>query len=226
MQVLSSLRGHKQANINVRLGTHQLTNVQQLALLSVTITSDLSWSSHSRLIRAKISHRLGAIRRFGRCLNAKTRLLAYNAFVRPHLSYCLPVWGNTNAVAARELDNVLIRCLRTFTGSRMYSTFSRDAFNSYKICDFTTQVFINNVLTLFTQFHLPAERRVFNPVVLTSYHTRASSRNKLLLTNINRTADRYCFNSSAPAQWNTLPNIVTATTNINIFKNKLTAFYS
>ena len=50
MYVLQSLRGRKQANINVRLGTHQLTNVQQLALLGVTITSDLSWSSHSRLV--------------------------------------------------------------------------------------------------------------------------------------------------------------------------------
>ena len=200
MHVLPSLRDRKQANINVRLGTYQLTNVRQRALLGVTLTSDLSWSSHSRPVRAKISSRLGTIRRFDRCLKAKTCLLAYNAFVRLHLSYCLPVWGHTNAVAARELDNVLIRCLRTITGSRT-STFSRDVFDSYNICDFSTQVFINNVLTLFTQFHLPAERHVFNPVVLTSsYHTRASSSNKLLLTNINRTADRYCFNSSAPAQ--------------------------
>ena len=224
MHILSSLRGCKQANINVCLGTHQLTNVQQLALLGVIITSNLSWLSHSRLVRAKILYHLGAIRRFGCCLNTKTRLLAYNVLVRPHLSYCLPVWGNINAVAARKLDNVLTRCLRTITRSHT-STFSRDVFDSYNICDFTTQVFVNNVLTLFTQFHLPAECCVFNPVVLTSsYHTWASSSNKLLLTNINRTVDRYCFNLSAPAQWDTLPNTVTAMTNINNFKNKLTAF--
>ena len=162
MHVLPSLPGSKQANINVRLGTHQLTNVQQLALLGVTITSDLSWLSHLRLVQAKISSRLEVIRRFGRCLNAKTRLLVSNAYVQPHLSYCLPVWGNTNAVAVRELDNVLIRCLRTITGL-CTSTFSCDVFDSYNICDFSTQVFINNVLTLFTQFHLPAERHVFNP---------------------------------------------------------------
>ena len=195
MHVLPSLRGRKQANINVRLGTHQLTNVQQLALLGVTITSNLSWSSHSRLVRAIISSRLGAIRRFGRCLNAKTLHLTYNAFVRPHLSYCLPVRGNTNPVAARELNNVLIRCLQTITRPRT-STLSRDVFDSYNICYFITQVLINNVLTLFTQFPLTAERRIFNPVVLTSsYHTRASFGNKLLLTNVHRPADRYCFNS-------------------------------
>ena len=172
------------------------TNEQQLTLLGIVIFSDLSWLSHSRLIPAKMSSRLGAIQQFGRCLYAKACFLVYNAFVWPHLNYYLPVWRNTNT-------EVLTCYLRAISGSHA-STFSRNTFNSYNICDFVTQVFVNNALILFITFYLPTERRVFNPVTLTSScHTQASSSNKLLLTNINRIADHYCFNSYAPAQWNT-----------------------
>ena len=63
-------------------------------------------------------------------------------------------------------------------------------FDSHNICDFATLVFINNVLTLFVQFHLPTECRVFNTVIMnSSYLTWASFSNKLLQTNINSTAD-------------------------------------
>ena len=90
------------------------------------------------------------------------------------------------------------RCLRTISGSHA-STFFCDAFDSYNIFDFAIKVFVSYALTLFVQFYLPTERRVFNLVTLTSFsHIRASSSNKLLLTN-NRTANCYIFNSSAPA---------------------------
>ena len=158
MHMSSSLRGFQLSKVKSKFGSHLLTNVLQPTLLGVVISSDLSWSNHSRLIRAKMLSHLGDIRRFGRCLNAKARLLAYNTFVRPHLNYYLPLWGNTNVETTRELGRVLTRCLRTISGSQA-STFSRDTFDSYNICDFATQVCINNALTLFVQFHLPRERQ-------------------------------------------------------------------
>ena len=90
------------SNANAQLSSHQLTNVQQLILFGVVISSDLSKSSHSRLVRAKMSSRLGTIRRFGRCLNAKARHLVYNTFIWPHLYYYLCM-GNTNAVTTTAL---------------------------------------------------------------------------------------------------------------------------
>ena len=53
-------------------------------MLTLCITS-LSWDSQSRKVRAKISSRMAAICRFGRSLNFNTRLIAFNAFMRPHL---------------------------------------------------------------------------------------------------------------------------------------------
>jgi ribonuclease P/MRP protein subunit RPP40 len=158
MHVAPSLRRRQPADIALRLGSHRLTAVQQLTILGVTISEDLSWSCHSRRVMAKISSRMAAIRRFGRCLNMKTRLLAFNAFVRPHLDYCLPVWGNTNATIGGDFDKVLLRCLQCVSGSRA--------------------------------------------------------------------SDRYCFSATAPSHWNSLPNTITATDSLKIFKHKLFDFIS
>ena len=60
---------------------------------------------------------MAAIRRFSCSMNALKRMSAYNAFVRPHLIYCLPVWGNANATVTNEMNRTLSRCLRIIFGS-------------------------------------------------------------------------------------------------------------
>ena len=174
MHIRPSLRGYQAQNINIHLGSHALTKVQKLSLLGVIISDDLSWTCQSRRVRAKVTSRMAAIKRFGRCLNVNTRLIAYNAFIKPHLDYCLPVWGNTCTSVASELDRTLARCLRTISGSHT-STFSRASLETYGICDFTTHVFISNVLAIHKQLHLPTEHRAFNPCLLTASHDTQAS---------------------------------------------------
>ena len=199
MHVMPSLRQHRSADVRVYLGSCRLAQMHQLSLLGVLLSNGLSWTSQARKVKSKIASRIAAIQRFDRCLNSKTHLLAYNAFVLSHLTYCLPVWGNTNASVARDFDKVLTCCLQSISGSDK-STLSCDSFTDYKISDFTNQVFMCNILTVFTQLHLPVERRVFNPCFLSSsYPTRTSSCNKLSIDIIKRTADRYCFNATAPS---------------------------
>lgn len=224
MHIRPSLRGYQAQNINIHLGSHALTKVQKLSLLGVIISDDLSWTCQSRRVRAKMTSRMAAFKRFGRCLNVNTRLIAYNAFIKPHLDYCLPVWGNTCTSVASELDRTLARCLRTISGSHT-STFSRASLETYGICDFTTHVFMSNVLAIHKQLHLPTEHRAFNPCLLTASHdTRASQSNKLVLQCIKRTNDHYCFSVTGPSHWNSLPNSVTAANSSSSFKNKLLTF--
>ena len=117
------------------------------------------------------------------------RTAAYPSWPK-HISWrTTPLSGHTWTTASlyvetptrklkESLAELLTRCLRTISGSHA-STVSRDTFDSYNIWDFFTKVFINNALTLFVQFHLSTEHRVFNPVTLTSScYTRASSSKK------------------------------------------------
>ena len=141
MHILPSLRSYVPANINVVLGSKKLLQVDHLSIFGVSLTHNLSWYSHSRKIRAKISSKMAAIRRFSCSINALTRMSANNAFVRPYLIYGLSVWGNTNATVTNEMNGTLSRCLRIIFGTRE-TTFSRLLFSSCNICDFHTEVLI------------------------------------------------------------------------------------
>ena len=171
MHMMPSLRQHRSVDVNVYLGSCHLVHTHQPSLLGVLLLNVFLWTSQACKLKFKITSQMAAIRRFGRCLNSKTRLLAYNAFVCPHLIYCLPVWDNTYASVARDFDKVLTCCLQSISGS-VTSTLSRDSFTDYNISDFTAQVFISSVLTVFTQLHLPVERRVFNPCFLSSSYPK------------------------------------------------------
>ena len=141
MHISPSLRSYVPANINVVHGSKKLSQVEHLSILGVSVTHDLSWSCHSRKIRAKISSRMAAIRRFICSMNSLTRMSAYNAFVQPYLIYCLPVWGKKNATVTNEMNHNLSRCLRIIFGSRE-TTFSRSQFSSCNIFNFQTEVLI------------------------------------------------------------------------------------
>ena len=197
----------------------RLTITQELTILGVTLSDGLSWTKHSSQVRSKMSSRMAVIKRFAWCLNTNNRLLAYNAFIRPHLTCnCFPVWGNTTAIVVNDLNRTLNRCLLTVSGSRT-SSLSQVSFNSYDISDFETQVLISNVLTIFHQLQLSLDERVYIPSPLSSsYPTQTSTSNKISITSTKRTADCYCFGMAVPSHWNFLPNEITAISNLNSFK--------
>ena len=102
---------------------------------------------------------MAAIRRFSCSMNAFTRMSAYNVFVRPHVIYCLSVWGNTNATVTNEMNRTLSRSLRIIFGSRE-TTFSRSLFSSYNICNFQTEVLIQNALVMHSEIYSPTSKQV------------------------------------------------------------------
>ncbi len=75
-----------------------------------------------------------------------THMSAYNAFVQPHLIYCQPVWGNTNATETNKTNHTLSCSLRIIFGSRK-TKFSRSFFLNYSICNFQTEVLIQNAFS-------------------------------------------------------------------------------
>ena len=42
--------------------------------------------------------------------------MAFNAFIRSHLDYCLPVWGYFSLSITKDMDKVFIRCARVVHG--------------------------------------------------------------------------------------------------------------
>ena len=91
----------------------QLFNMTtEIKILGVTITSTLNWSVHADQVRTKISRMSGVLQRFGCTLDSHTRLRIFNAFILPHVLYCLPVWGNLPTSHCDLFNRSLLRCAK------------------------------------------------------------------------------------------------------------------
>ena len=164
---------------------------------------------------------MAAICRFGRSLNCNTPLIAFNAFIRPHLDYCLPVWDNSSSSITQDMDKVLVQCARVIHGQHDIKLSSL-TMKSCGLCDFAMLVFMSNVIAMFYQLRSSASSC---PVQLDSSHnTRASSSNRLLPSQVKRSVDNHCFCVTSVRHWNKLPNSITVLTDINIFKKRLLVF--
>ena len=83
-----------------------------LTILGVTIFYDLSWRAHANKVRAKLNRCLYVMRHFRAIVNFQIRLQLFNAFIKPVLTYCLPVWGNCPCTCIKDFDRSIIYCVR------------------------------------------------------------------------------------------------------------------
>ena len=97
---------------SILLYNRPLNVAEQITVLEVTIDSNLDWSAQCAKVRGKINGRLSVLRCFSTSLNTCRRRLVFNAFVKPHLTYCLPVWDNTSVTDQHLFNKILIRCSR------------------------------------------------------------------------------------------------------------------
>ena len=131
----------------IMLNGQALALVEQMTVLGVVLTNDLSWCAHASYIQGKLSSRLGVLRRLSQSLNFRTRLQLFNAFVKPVFLYCLPVWGNCSVACQRVFGRLLTRCAR-FVLNDYTATLSSRTFVVTAICNFSHYVFMNNVFSV------------------------------------------------------------------------------
>ena len=61
--------------------------------LGVLLDEDLSFKEHMKKVHAKIMASANLIAQHRYSIPKKMRILLYNALVKPHLEYCLEIWG-------------------------------------------------------------------------------------------------------------------------------------
>ena len=80
--------------------------------LGVTISDDVSWSTHIAYIAKSANQTLGFLKRLSRVHNKDLKSVAYTTLVRPQLEYALTVWSPHTATDIQKVEAVQRRAAR------------------------------------------------------------------------------------------------------------------
>ena len=86
---------HKSIENNIKIDGVNLQKVDSLKFLSVCVNNQITWKDHITYISSKLSKSIAIIHRTRHVLDTKALYCLYDKIFKPHLNYCIEVWGNT-----------------------------------------------------------------------------------------------------------------------------------
>ena len=91
MLITTKQRRHHLRNnqLAITLNDQQL---QQHKVIGVDVDENLQWREHVTGIFKKVSKNLALFRRVKHFLPKWSKIMFYNAYIMPHLDYCVTVW--------------------------------------------------------------------------------------------------------------------------------------
>ena len=161
--------------------------------LSVTVSSDLSWTQHYNNITAKAYHQLGLIRRtFNSSISVNAMKLLYISLVRSQLTYCSQIWRPQLIRDIKALEKV----------QRRATKFVLNDFTS----DYKTRLTRLGLLPLMYYFEYlditflltclkepDSNFPIFNYIKFSSSHTHSSNCSKLVIHNAKSNLSRHFY---------------------------------
>ena len=85
---------------------------EQINILGVSLTSNLTWEAHTNKLIGNLRHRYRSFSRACKNLTVDTKKLLYNAAIASRLSYCDIIWDKCRINSANKLQTIQNRCAR------------------------------------------------------------------------------------------------------------------
>ena len=103
-------------NLNILAENNLLTNVNKVKYLGVTIDKNLNWNDHVSTLCAKISPKIGLLRKLKYKIPKDQLITIYQSIIQPHFDYAISVWGQTSKSNINALQRLQNRAARIITG--------------------------------------------------------------------------------------------------------------
>ncbi len=81
------------SSLQVRIDNTPIKRKTEARFLGVIVDEKLSWSSHIKAVKSKMSRFIGVMYKIKRQLPIKARLQIFQSFVQSHINFCSLVWG-------------------------------------------------------------------------------------------------------------------------------------
>ena len=140
-------RGQIALSNNLVIDDVVINRTNHIKFLGVMVDQHLTFESHVRYIKGKISRGIGILYKAKRLLQASSLLTLYYSFVYPYFTYCITVWGNTYSTVLDPLIKCQKRAVRIVHGAGKYDhTYpifqSLQILNLRKLYIYSVQIFL------------------------------------------------------------------------------------
>ena len=99
----------------------EVEGVGRFKYLSVTLSSNFTWTENIEYVSTKINQRFGISRKIKSLLPRSARILFLNCLILPLFDYADIIWGyNNNAVLAKNLQLLLNKAAKTILTTALF----------------------------------------------------------------------------------------------------------
>ena len=154
-----------------------LEAVDSISFLGICIDENLTWKKHINNVCTVLSKKIGILYRIRHFVSKQILLLLYNAFILPHITYGLEVWGGTNKtflnpvlILQKRMSRIItFQNIRHPSAPLMYELKLLDVFKEYR---YLIGIFIYDLLN----DNLPHKASYYFSHIDHTYETRNKKR--------------------------------------------------
>ena len=214
--------GHRNLNVNYKMGDTVLGTTVKEKDLGVTISADMKVSEQCGIAASKGNQILGLIRRNITYKGKKLIIPLYKAIVRPHLEYCIQAWRPYRKKDIATLERIQRRATKMIPELRDLSYEER-----LKECGLTTletrrlrgdQIEVFKILNGYENI----DRNMFFSLKKDS-RTRGHEV-KLVKDQCRLDIRKHSFSKRTINEWNKLSTDCVTASSVNMFKNKVDTY--
>ena len=214
--------GHRNLNVNYRMGDTVLGTTVKEKDLGVTISADMKVSEQCGIAASKGNQILGLIRRNITYKGKNLIIPLYKAIVRPHLEYCIQAWRPYRKKDIDTLERIQRRATKMIPELRDLSYEER-----LKECGLTTletrrlrgdQIEVFKILNGYENI----DRNMFFSLKKDS-RTRGHEV-KLVKDQCRLDIRKHSFSQRTINEWNKLSTDCVTASSVNMFKNKVDTY--
>ena len=102
----------KNKNLDIKIGSSTISNVNSFKYLGVTIDSNLNWSNHIETLKTKLLKTIGILYKTRYYLNQNSLYYIFISLLMSHVRYGLLCWGRASRTKISEINKLVNRAVR------------------------------------------------------------------------------------------------------------------
>ena len=203
-----------------------LSLVDATIFIGLNIDEKLNWEKHINYVSNIISKKIGILYRIRHFVTRNTLIMLYNAFILPHITYGLEVWGAAhktflNKVMVLQKKITRIICFKSYNYHTAPLFYDLTILDVYKLYRLLIATFVHDLIN----DKLPHNFIDYFTYVSHHYETRAKGNYNISLIDIRTNLGKQTVSFSGAQIWNTVPkelrNVISRKKFRQIFKKEL-----